>query len=248
MSHFTIPSLLTEAQVQQYQRDGYLVVAGLLSDAEVATFLSEQQKPKPKEWQLGLRSHLADPQYRYLAYHPKIAGMAAQLLQGPPKIVQTMFLNKASAGGTGIALHQDSHYLPNEPLSLMACWLALCDTDEGNGGLCVVPGSHQQGLRPAVKNSNPEQVIWEREQEMRTRDGRDYKQLIYSFQVADLDPASIVRLSVPKGAGVFFTGLTVHGSYANKSTTRPRPAFATHYVHQDTWVLRCDVQQTVPVW
>ncbi len=30
--------------------------------------------------------------------------------------------------------------------------------------------------------------------------------------------------------GVFFTSLTIHGSFANPSTDRPRLAFATHYV------------------
>jgi len=241
------PTLLSQAQVAQYQADGYLVVPDLLTEAEVSTFLAEQAKPKPKEWQLGLRCHLADPQYKYLAHHPRITGMVRQLLKGQPRIVQTMFLNKAAAGGQGIALHQDSHYLPNEPLTLMACWVAMTDTDPDNGGLCIVPGSHTRGLWPAIKNSNPEQVIWEREQEMRTRDGREYKQLIYSFHVAELPPEKIVHLTVPRGAGVFFTGLTVHGSFANKSAARPRPVFATHYVHEDTWVLRCDVQETTPV-
>ena len=47
-----------------------------------STFLDEQKKPTPKEWQLGLRSHIADPQYKYLATHPKIAGIAAQNAAG----------------------------------------------------------------------------------------------------------------------------------------------------------------------
>jgi ectoine hydroxylase-related dioxygenase (phytanoyl-CoA dioxygenase family) len=45
---------------------------------------------------------------------------------------------------------------------------------------------------------------------------------------------------------VFFTGLTIHGSYANRSPDRARRAFATHYVAEGTWVFRTDVQQTVP--
>lgn len=63
----------------------------------------------------------------------------------------------------------------------------------------------------------------------------------------NLDPQSIVRLTVPKGSGVFFIGMTIHGSFANRSSDRPRRAFATHYVKDGTWVCRCDVQETVAV-
>jgi hypothetical protein len=41
--------------------------------------------------------------------------------------------------------------------------------------------------------------------------------------------------------------MTIHGSFANRSDDRPRPAFATHYVHEDTWLFRCDVQDAVLV-
>ena len=246
MSTLALPQIITDPQVAQYHADGFLLVPCLLTDEEIATFLAEQKKPKPKEWQLGLRSHVADPQFKYLATHPKIAGIAAQILCGKPRIVQTMFLNKAPSGGLGIALHQDTHYLPSEPNTLMACWVALTDTDAGNGGLCVVPGSHKNGLRKARKNVNAEQVTWEQEHDMRTRDGKEYKQKLHAFEIENLDMDSVVRLTVPRGAGVFFTGMTIHGSFANNSPDRIRSAFATHYLHEDSWMLRCDVQETVP--
>jgi ectoine hydroxylase-related dioxygenase (phytanoyl-CoA dioxygenase family) len=51
-----------------------------------------------------------------------------------------MYLNKTQENNLGIALHQDTHYIPNTPNTLLACWIALSDTDETNGGLFVVPG------------------------------------------------------------------------------------------------------------
>ena len=92
-----------------------------------------------------------------MANHPKIAGAAMQIQGGPVRIVQTMALAKPPQGGRGIALHQDSHYLPNEPNTLMACWLALSDTSPENGGLCIVPGSHHAGLRGAHKTENEQE-------------------------------------------------------------------------------------------
>jgi ectoine hydroxylase-related dioxygenase (phytanoyl-CoA dioxygenase family) len=242
-----IPAALTAAQVAQFNAEGYLVVPDLLTEAEVDAFLEHLAREKAIGAH-GLQGHRHDPQYRYLAEHPRIAGAAAQLRGGRVRVVQTMLLNKPPQGGKGIALHQDSHYLPNEPNTLMACWLAFTDTDPENGGLCVVPGSHLEGLRAAQKNADEkEHASWETEHLMRDRDGREWNQTVVSFQITDLDPARIVRLTIPRGGGVFFTGMTAHGSFSNQSADRPRTAWAVHYIHEDTWLFREDVQDAVLV-
>jgi phytanoyl-CoA hydroxylase len=242
-----IPSILTPEQVERFWTDGYLVVPDLLTEDETSAFLRRVQEGPPVGG-YALHGHLHDPHYRALATHPRVAGAAAQLLNGRPRIVQTMLLNKPPRGGQGIALHQDSHYLPNEPNTLMACWLAFTDTDPENGGLCVVPGSHRGGLRPARKNEDAEEhAAWETVYAMRDRDGREWEQRMFSFQIADLDAGEILRLTVPRGGGVFFTGMTIHGSFANRSDDRPRVAWAVHYVHEDTWLFRQDVQDAMRV-
>jgi len=238
-------SALTAEQVQQFREEGYLVVPDLLTGAEVDAFLAATARPQPGPY--GLHGHLKDPQYRALATHPNVIGIVSQLLGGRPRIVQTMFLNKPAQGGQGIALHQDCLYLPNEPNTLMACWLALTDTDAANGGLCIVPRSHTGGLREAHKNEDAaEHASWETQHLMRDRDGREWQQTMVSFQI-DVPPDELLRLTVPRGAGVFFTGTTIHGSFANRSDARPRPAFATHYIHEDTWLFRGDVQEAMLV-
>jgi ectoine hydroxylase-related dioxygenase (phytanoyl-CoA dioxygenase family) len=239
--------LLTPEQIERFRTEGYLVVPDLLTEVETSAFLRRVQEGPPVGG-YALHGHLQDPHYRTLATHPRVAGVAAQLLGGRPKIVQTMLLNKPAQGGRGIALHQDSHYLPNEPNTLMACWLAFTDTDPENGGLCVVPGSHRGGLRPARKNEDDaEHAAWETVYAMRDPDGRKWEQRMFSFQITDLDPNTILRLTVPKGGGVFFTGMTIHGSFANRSDDRPRVAWAVHYVHEQTWLFRQDVQDAMPV-
>ncbi len=239
--------ILSAEQIDRFQTEGYLVVPGLLTDEEVDGFLDHMAREKATG-AYGLQGHRQDSQYRYLATHPRIAGAAAQIQGGPVRIVQTMLLNKPPQGGRGIALHQDSQYLPNEPNTLMACWLAFTDTDPENGGLCVVPGSHREGLRAARKNQDEkEHASWETEHTMRDRDGREWNQTLVSFQITDVDPARLVRLTVPRGGGVFFTGMTIHGSFSNQSTDRQRTAWAVHYVREDTWLYRTDVQDALPV-
>jgi phytanoyl-CoA hydroxylase len=243
----TAPSLLALGAIEQYRTDGFLVVPDLLTGAEVSHFLEHEAGDIPPVWKDGLRTHTANPARRALAAHPRVVGIVRQLLGGPPMIVQTMFLNKPAGGGRGIALHQDSYYIDNQPNTLMACWIAMADTDVGNGGLCVVPGSQAAGLRSSHPNTNTaEHASWEAEHTLRARDGSISTRRIHAAEIDDLDREHVVKLRVPRGSGVFFTGLTIHGSYSNPSADRPRPAFAIHYVREGTWVYRTDIQEIVP--
>lgn len=238
---------LTPAQIEQYHREGYLVVEDLLTVAEVDAFV-QHEAALTESGPRGLQNHHADEQWAHLAHHPNITGVVRQLLDGHPRIVQSMYMNKDPQGGTGIALHQDTHYLRNEPNTLMACWLAMNDTDADNGGLCIVPGSNQKGLYEFSKvRDEGEHTAWEKDYPMRDQQGKEWAETMHSFDILGVAEDEIKRLTVPKGAGVFFTGMTIHGSYANHSPERPRRAFAVHYVSEKTWVYRCDVQDTEPV-
>ena len=245
---------LTPEQVARYRRDGYLVVDGLFTPDEVARFVAYEQQPKPDGWNEDLRRHTHDALWSQYARNPRITGILRQLTGAEPFTVQSMYLEKKPAaagapiGGQGIALHQDLHYLPTDTGRLVACWCAMSDTDAENGGLCVVPGSHHRGLYKTHKaHDTAEHDAWETTYVMRERDGREWEQAFYSFEIEGLDPATVVRLDVPAGSGVVFDGLTIHGSFANRSPTRHRRALAFHYVPDDTWVLRSDVQPPTPL-
>jgi len=237
--------MLSEDQTKAYAADGYLVVEGLMAAEEVTEFLAEQENEVSEEIRaLGLKRYSADASWASIARHPKVKAIVSELIDGDPMIVQTMYMAKSPDGGTGVALHQDTHYIRNEPNTLMACWIALSDTDRENGGLCVVPGSHKRPLfqTPPPRDSE-EHASWTKDYEMRGPDGKEWVEEMHSHQIEGLEPGEINYLTVPKGAGVFFSSMTVHGSFANRSGSRPRLAFATHYVKKGTWVYRADIQE-----
>jgi phytanoyl-CoA hydroxylase len=239
--------VLTGDELMQYRQEGFVVVRNLLTTAEVDAFV-DYEASQPKDRRSRLDNHKDEPHWRSVAAHPNIAGAAAQILRARPMIVQTMYMEKyPGEEARGTALHQDTHYLPNEPNTLMACWLAMSDTDGENGGLCVLPGSHTRGLTSTHKaTSMKDHQVWESEHLMRDRSGKEWTQVFYSFEIDGVDRSHMSFLAVPKGAGVFFTGMTVHGSYANLSKDRVRRAFATHFVAEGTWLFRADVQNVVP--
>ena len=82
---------------------------------------------------------------------------------------------------------------------------------------------------------------------MRDEQGQEWVESMHSHQVVGLDLDEIQYLSVARVSVVFFTSMTIHGSFANKSSNRPRLAFATHYVKDGTWIYRQDVQDTIEV-
>ncbi len=238
---------LDSRDIAHFHQQGYLLVENLLTSEEVDAFVqyeARDQQPVAR----GLQHHKVDDQWTHLAHHPRIAAIVRQLNGPNPQIVQTMYMNKAPDGGTGVALHQDTHYIRNEPNTLMACWIALSDTDADNGGLCVVPESNTKGLYSfeRVRNTG-EHTSWEQVYPMSDRQGKAWDETMHSFDITGLEEDEIVRLNVPCGAGVFFTGMTVHGSFANHSADRPRRAFATHFVQEGTWIFRRDLQDIVPL-
>jgi ectoine hydroxylase-related dioxygenase (phytanoyl-CoA dioxygenase family) len=240
---------LSAEQVLTYQQNGYLVVDEVLGEREIESFLKRLNSSQPPS---GLRHHTVDPDWEYICKHPRVAGIAGQLLGGRPRILQSMYLPKKPSAApkserAGIAMHQDLHHLPVEPAdALIACWIALNDTDAENGGLCVVPASHRRGILATHKNTDTDHDSWEMEHRMRDRSGRTYKQKFYSFKI-EIPANEQVALRVARGAAVFFTGLTIHGSHANNSLTRSRLAFAVHYVREGAWCFRADVQETIAV-
>jgi hypothetical protein len=51
---------------------------------------------------------------------------------------------KPAGDGYETPWHQDGHYWPIRPLANCTVWVALEDSDRGNGCLRVIPGSHRQ--------------------------------------------------------------------------------------------------------
>ncbi|MBT7859819.1 MAG: hypothetical protein HN712_05875 [Gemmatimonadetes bacterium] len=238
--------LLSDAQLRHFTEHGYVVVPDLLPVEDVEAFLARDREfgeARPA----GLQNHQTHESYTAIARHASVVGKIRQLVGGAPRVVQTMYMAKPPEGGTGVALHQDTHYIRNEPNTLTACWMAFSQTGPDNGGLVVAPGSHKEGLLSAGRVRESDQhADWEQDYEMRGPDGEQWSQTMTSHDIYAYGPDNVEHLEVAPGGGVFFSSLTVHGSYANKTADHPRLAFATHYVREDSWVYRADLQDLVP--
>ena len=165
--------MLTDAQFEQYQRDGYVVAENLLSSDEV-----DRVRSRIREYTTGERTetefsrmlepdsdasafdHEGEPVRKFegvgmareddvfadLAHHDDILEIVTQL-QGPNlKLLRSAAMMKPPQVGSEKKFHQDAAYYPIQPMDHVTVWIALDEATEDNGCMRVVPGAHTDGL------------------------------------------------------------------------------------------------------
>ncbi len=222
--------MLTDEQLQAFQANGYVVIPGLFSPAEVARYrdyfmamratgplplddtswyLNSGEDDPLKQYPRIIQSHRWDNVSKQWLLDPRLNQVLTGLLGREPFAVQTMVYFKP-AGGRGQALHQDNYYLKAKPGTCIAAWMALDACDEENGCLRVVPGSHK----------------WE----VLCVQPTDTSVSFTDIEVPIPPGVEPVSVLMQPGDVLFFTGSIVHGSFPNSSADRFRRSFIGHYI------------------
>jgi phytanoyl-CoA hydroxylase len=211
--------MLSEAELQRYHDDGFVVVRGLVPPAEISAMRDEvanlhermQSQPIPGvglSWEEGngprrikqlMNSELVSPALNRALRSPAMLAIVGQILGPDVALFHSKLLLKSSGVGTAVPWHQDYAYWKSEdnrPL-MINCQIAIDAADAGNGCIQFVPGSHQQGLLPHLRAARTFGVFIDER---------------YYFEREDA-----VTTPLAPGDGVFFSCLVVHGSPANES-------------------------------
>jgi phytanoyl-CoA hydroxylase len=217
---------------EQFERDGYLIVRGLLTPEEAAHlrdyFMEIHRQRAIQGHNDGLAEgdilhryprlvhpHRVDELSRRYMLDPRIFEVLWELFGEEPLAAQSMMYYKPP-GARGQSLHQDQMPLYVTPGTCIACWIALDRADGGNGGMLVVPGSNHLGVL--------------------CKGGREENAEEY-FNVSGLqvpEGHQVLQTEMDPGDALFFGGLTIHGSHANRSKDRFRRCFIGHYVGRST--------------
>ncbi len=215
---------LTEAQVAQFDRDGFLRFEGLFEPTEIALLKSELARvgaaksdaiirERTGSTRTVYRSHEPDGPTASAAFHqlvrtPRFLRPAQQMLRDDELYVFHCKGNiKTAIDGTVWLWHQDYGYWQHDgiPQSNMATFLVMLDEATELGGcLYFVPGSHKRGVLPAYKDETTTSYPqWAIEKEAMRRFLRESPQ-----------PVAIVGRP---GTAVLFHCNIVHGSGHNLS-------------------------------
>jgi ectoine hydroxylase-related dioxygenase (phytanoyl-CoA dioxygenase family) len=204
---------LTDQLVDQFRRDGFVVVPDLLESAELdriapaidATVARRTRAYRP----LAERSRYEQsflqcinlwedtPEARLLTFHPRVGEAAARLLGVPAvRLWHDQALFK-EAGGRETDAHQDQPYWPMKEADTVTAWVPLDGVTDELGCMGYVPGSHRVGLRKFVN------IFF----------GEAYD-ILRDPALAGVEPRFV---EVPRGSVAFHHGLTVHLAKPNRS-------------------------------
>ena len=216
--------VLGPVQVEQFERDGYLVLESLEVpedelDAIVTDLASLYGAPMRREGGVTYyRNRIMDAwrinqHVKQLALAPDVHSILAQLYGRRPLPFQTLNFRT----GTQQAPHSDAMHFNSVPPGFMCgVWVALEDIDMENGPLVYYPGSHKL----------PEVTM----QELGLRaDADDYKG--YERHVAEvieregLEPRYAV---ISKGQALVWASNLLHGGAPQADRERSRHSQVTH--------------------
>ncbi|MEL7498232.1 MAG: phytanoyl-CoA dioxygenase family protein [Planctomycetota bacterium] len=226
--------LVTETEIQQYSEQGYLVLNGFLTEAEMEPldhwfdhFVNGNEPNMGKDFcdmsqpygtpveQFQLVNAMLPSKYRpelvNNIYHQIALSVAEQIYQGTPVMDYEQFLaKKPNKNQAEFAMHQDLGYWPKTENTWTATFsLALSDSDLVNGCLQVVPGSNKE---PALRAHRPKDFSGDTAgAEEVNRD--ESHTLVIEMRSTD----EIVYLPVKRGSVTIHDERIVHGSGGNES-------------------------------
>lgn len=217
----------------KFRRDGFLSGFGLLNERqidilreELEVIMSPHNRNDPRFYEFHLNES-TDPRKRLfhalgawrirpgfhdLVFYQPMIRLAEVLLGGSVRLWHDqVFVKPAHAGGI-VAWHQDqSYWTRTTPVAHLTCWIGLDDSDEENGCVHYIPGSHKWPLLPRGQLSDKMNSIFE---------------YLSEEQRSDFRPFASVQKA---GEASFHHPLMIHGSFENRSK-RPRRGIVINFI------------------
>ncbi len=228
--------MLTTAEIEQFDRDGYLVFPALLGEPKRQKYFSaleelvERAKSLPTDapptWTLERDSEgnplagvlhkvqgvcVVDFRALHMAQEPEILSRVESLIGSEIALFGSKFFPKLAAGGTSVHWHQDNFYFNSESDQIISCGIYLEDSDRSNGCLRVIPGSHKRGI---AEHDRPDDA-----------DAKGFR--------TKIDESEAVDVVCPGGTVILFSANLLHGTNDNESdgaAGRSRFSTAWHYL------------------
>ncbi|MCU6793036.1 MULTISPECIES: phytanoyl-CoA dioxygenase family protein [Paenibacillus] len=235
--------MLNAAQIEEFERNGFLKGGVVLDDSEVERLREEldlvMEGKSVKQPVLNRNMKEGESPYDGMkmvanekviqivniwmvseaflqhAGHSRICEEIAQLCQTDTlRIWHDQIQYKPPVTGGPTAWHQDHPLWPIiQPADLVSAWVALDDAVIDNGCMWMVPGSHKWGDQQKYLASNEQFMPYHRKPELLP-------------EGADL---TAVPFEIKKGQVGYHHSLTWHGSPNNRSNMKRR-AIAVHYM------------------
>ncbi len=224
-----MPRKLTSAQIEGYDRDGYVCPVEAFSSEQARAWRDRLESFERSQGQKMTRGHNFKPHLLFpwvdeIVHAPEVLDAVEDLIGPDIRLFHLSVWPKDAGSGAYVSWHQDSTYFALEPACHVTAWVALTDAPIEAGCMEVVPGSHKLGQLRHAEMQDPDNLL-SRGQEL--SDGFDRSRTAF----------------MPVKAGQFSLHHThlVHNSRPNRSRDR-RIGLGISYI--PTWA-RCTASTRV---
>src|SRR5580658_690561 len=220
----------TEAQLQQYQADGFLIQREVFTRAEVDELAAEAARLLERKDLIDIdnircrwQNHAETGECRFdcfdpvidlsplchrVACDPRLLGLASAIYGEPACLFKDKLIFKPP-GTFGYALHQDYIAWKSFPTSFLTVIVAIDPADADNGAAEAFPGYHRRGC-------------------MTPRDG-----MYHELPANLVDLSKGVILNLQPGDIAVFSGYTPHRSAPNRSQQSRRLLYLSYNALSD---------------
>jgi len=165
--------MLSAEEIEQYNEEGFLIKAGLLSSQELEFFRNQAREDlergksddrvmekADKDGNVTLLKmwHTAeDDVYGYVARDERLVTMATEILEKPVYLYSHKMTMKDPGSGGAWEWHQDFGYWYNNGClapEMLSIWIALDLSTKENGCLQVLPRTHKLGRIDHVREND----------------------------------------------------------------------------------------------
>jgi len=210
---------LTQEQIAQFDREGYLFFPGLFTPEEIQVLIDEvprlyaQHRPEnvrekgSEAVRTNFAAHMYSKPFARLARHPRMVESVMQIFGEPVYMHQFKINGKMAFDGDLWQWHQDYGTWQADDLMpaarAMNVAIFLDEVNEFNGPLMFIPGSHKLGVLDAEHDvSTTSYPLW-------TINHDTIRKLVAR--------GGLVAPKGPVGSMILFHGCLVHASTANLS-------------------------------
>jgi hypothetical protein len=212
-----MPKILTQAQVDQYHRDGCVFPVRVMSEADALELRYrleefERETGGPLKGDLRHKSHLLFSWLGDLVRLDPIVD-AIEDLYGPNLFCWTTnFFIKEANNPAFVSWHQDSTYWGLDRPDVVTAWVAFTESNKANGAMEFIPGTHTSDQIPH-RDTFAKNNLLTRGQEV----------------AVEVDQSKAVAIELKPGEMSLHHVRLVHGSPPNPTNDR-RIGFAIRYI------------------
>jgi phytanoyl-CoA hydroxylase len=235
--------------LEDYRRNGYLILTEVFTPAEVAQMheawtkiADERSAAGKKPYANLLMTHVSNPGVASVVRNPLLVKSVEAVLGGRIELIQSQLMH-GRPGSKGFSPHQDNFFNRAEPKDdIIAAWIAVEPVDRENGSLAAYPRSHVDGL---VKTRRDWFYLVTRSLDIaksllrivmpKGRVGPDDSGVVERYAYASAPKGvQAIPVALAPGSVALMHGDLIHFSYPNQTESRFRRSLVANFIRVGT--------------